>query len=241
MLDSTRESIFLRKWHTFWADPLASLSSKSKETVSRVLAAWGRQQLGRHGVLVGLREFVAKRPAAALPPDFADLWFLYRTVRRRQPRVIVEFGSGCSTVVLAQALADNRQAAHLYAVEAQVVWASATAQALPVHLRSWCTVEASPLVEAEWAGVHGFRHAHTPEVMPNLVYLDGPAFTAEHATICHLFAVDVLAMEESLPADFLLIIDGRQQQTLFLKQHLRRKYRFKARKLFRNQIFELVE
>lgn len=240
-MDSTRERIFLRKWPTFWAHPLESLSYKSKQTVHTLLAAWGLQRLERHGVLGGLMAFVVQRPHAALPPDFADCWFLYRTVRRRQPQVIIEFGSGCSTLVMAHALAENGHPAHLYAVESQEAWASATAQALPRHLRRWCTVEASPLVEAVYAGVRGFRHAHTPAVIPNLVYLDGPAFTAEHATIASLFAVDVLAMEESLPADFLLIIDGRQQQTRFLQQHLRRKYRFKARKLFRNQIFELVE
>lgn len=240
-MDSARANRLRRKWHTLWAAPLESMHDKSKQMVYGLLAAWGRHQLWRHRVLEGLMEFVAKRPPTAIPPDFADLWFLYRTVRRRQPQVIVEFGSGCSTVVLAQALADNRHAAHLYAVESQAVWASATAQALPGHLCSWCDVEASPLVEAEWDGVHGFRHAYTPAVRPNLVYLDGPAFTIEHGTICHLFAVDVLAMEESLPADFLLIIDGRKAQTLFLQQNLRRKYQFKARKLFRNHVFELVE
>jgi hypothetical protein len=241
MADSMRDSIVLHKWHTFLETPIGSICSKYRETVQELLAAWGKYQLQRYGVLESLRAFVTQRPAAALRPDFADLWFLYYTVRRRQPRAIVEFGSGCSTVVLAQALADNGHTAHLHAVETQKEWARVTEWALPSHLRPWCDVVVSPLVEADLDGVHGFRHAYMPAVAPNLVYLDGPGFTVEHTAIRHLFAVDVLAMEECMPADFLLIIDGRKHQTLFLQQHLRKKYQFKARKLFRNQVFERVE
>lgn len=69
----------------------------------------------------GYLDFLAKRPPDAIPPEPADLWYLYRLVRRTKPRMILEFGSGCSTVLLAQALFDNtkeseRQRGFLYSL-----------------------------------------------------------------------------------------------------------------------------
>ncbi len=117
----------------------------------QVQAAWARQRLADNDVLEVIRAFVAKRPPNALPPDYADLWFLYRQVKARKPKVVLEFGSGCSTVVLAQALYHiGREAAelrgHLYAVDGEAAWAESTAAALPRHSRTLCTVSYSPLL-----------------------------------------------------------------------------------------------
>jgi len=82
----------------------------------RTYRKWAKHQLERRGYL----EFIAHRPAHAYAPDFSDLWFLYKIVRRRKPTWILEFGSGCSTVILAQALWDNeresveKSSGHLY-------------------------------------------------------------------------------------------------------------------------------
>jgi hypothetical protein len=192
------------------------------------------------GVLDVLLAFLASRPANALPPNLSDLWFLYHTVTQRKPRIILEFGSGCSTAIMAQALWDNhRDASHgktsLYSVDADAYWATATARAMPVHLRNMCHITSSPLLKVEYAGVRGFRHASIPDVAANLVYLDGPALTSDRAV-----AIDVLDMEDRLPDDFYMVIDGRKKNTLFLQQHMKRQYRFKARRMFRNQIFELI-
>ena len=43
-------------------------------------------------------------PSGALHPNLIDLWFLYQTVRSGKPKIILEFGSCCPTI----ALADDR-------------------------------------------------------------------------------------------------------------------------------------
>ena len=56
---------------------------------------------------LGYLEFTTARPPGALAPQGGDLWFLYRLVRERKPQLVFELGSGCSTVILGQALYDN--------------------------------------------------------------------------------------------------------------------------------------
>jgi len=62
--------------------------------------SWAKRALLSRGYL----DFLEKRPPGSLPPEPDDLWYLYRLVRRQKPRTIVEFGSGCSTMFLAQAV-----------------------------------------------------------------------------------------------------------------------------------------
>jgi len=241
LVSSENYSVVKRKFHTFHNDPIGSIKAKAKDEVKWLLQSWGEYQLRQRGVADVLLAFLARRPSSALPPNFSDLWFLYSTVTQRKPRIILEFGSGCSTVVLAQALWDNQHnasqsEAYLYSVDADAYWATTTARAMPVHLRDMCKISSSPLLEVEYAGVRGFRHANVPDIAANLVYLDGPALTPDRAV-----AIDVLDMEDKFPDDFYLIIDGRKKNTVFLQQYMKRKYRFKARKMFHNQLFELMD
>lgn len=203
----------------------------------RWLCQWyGGYRLRQRGYL----DFLASRPPGAIFPDFADLWFLYKTVRRKRPNQILEFGSGFSTLVLAQAMWENQRHLlqsdlRLYSIEADAYWAQRTAELIPAHLRSLCEVWYSPLLEVEYEGTPAYRHAKIPDVVPDLIYLDGPALTPERQV-----AVDILDMEDKFRPGLSLIVDGRWTNTLFFRQHLKRRYVFKHRSIFRNSIFELV-
>jgi len=188
----------------------------------------------------GYLDFLTRRPPHALPPDFGDLLFLYQTVRSRRPRCVLEFGSGCSTVIIAQGLFDNESKPSgpcgcVYSLDADPYWAKVTTKTMPPHLRRFCVIRHTPVFEVKCFGTRAFRHAVVPYVAPNLIYLDGPALTPEIQV-----AVDVLDIEDRLPAGFYGIIDGRWANTLFLKRHLKRRYIFKHRWLFGNSTFALV-
>jgi|SRR5882724_1093895 len=233
--------IIKRKFDTFQRDPIGSTKNKARDQVHWLLSHWGKHKLHQRGALEALVDFLAIRPPSAIPPNFSDLWFLYKTVRWRNPNIILEFGSGCSTVILTQALYDNQRHSskshsYLYSVDADPYWAEVTARTLPTHLRKFCEISYSPLLEVEYQGIPGFRHANVPNVVPNLVYLDGPPLTPEREV-----AVDILYIEDKLPPDFYLIIDGRKNNTMFLKRNLKRRYSFKERKIFFNYIFQLGE
>jgi hypothetical protein len=185
--------------------------------------------------------FLLQRPDHALPPVFADLLFLYEAVRRRNPRFVLEFGSGCSTVIIAQALYDNHRrfsgvSGHLWSVDANEYWAEVTARTMPPHLRGFYDIWHTRLCEVEYDGTRAFRHSNVPEIAPDLLYLDGPMLTREVQV-----SVDVLDIENRFPAGFYGVIDGRWPNTLFLKRHLRRRYKFRHRWLFGNSTFELIQ
>lgn len=223
--------ILKRKWNTFRRDPLGSTIHRIRMLGDSCLALplrygdekWEEHQLRQRGYLA----LLASRPPHAFPPDCADLWFLYQTVRRRKPRTILEFGSGCSTVILAQALWENRQEAdgtsRLHSIESDPSWRDVTVHALPPHLQDICDVRYSPVREVDYEGTPAFRYVEISEsVRPDMVYLDGPPLTSERQV-----AIDLLDLEERFSEEFCLVVDGRWRNVLFLKRYFKRRYRIR--------------
>jgi hypothetical protein len=178
-----------------------------------------RRRLRSAGALTPLRAFCRARPRGALPPDYTDLWFLYREVRRRRPETLLEFGSGCSTVVLAFALRQNG-AGHLWSLESDKGWSAATTAALPDSLRPVVTLVHAPVREDD-RDVQGWSYTNRPAVAPDLVYLDGPALTRERKV-----AFDVLDLEPALRPGCVVIVDGRGENVRYLEARLTRPHSF---------------
>lgn len=221
--------ILKRKWNTFRHNPVGSAIHRIRMLLDWGVAfpvrygdeKWQERRLRERGYLA----LLASRPPEAFPPNCADLWFLYQTVRRRKPRTILEFGSGCSTVILAQALWENQQEAdgtsRLYSVESDPSWRDVTVRALPSHLQDICDVRYSPVREVDYEGTPAFRHVEIPErVKPDMVYLDGPPLTWERQV-----AIDLLDLEERFSPACCLVVDGRWRNVLFLKRYFKRRYR----------------
>src|SRR4029077_13970449 len=100
-------NVLTRKLVTFYDNPCRSVIEKITDGIPAAIRNHGRKKLGETAVIESIAEFHAKREVSAFGPDYGDLWFLYNKVRKRCPRTIIEFGSGISTVCLAQALFDN--------------------------------------------------------------------------------------------------------------------------------------
>jgi predicted O-methyltransferase YrrM len=86
--------------------------------------------------------------------------------------VLLEFGSGCSTLVLALALSRNG-VDHLWSVDSEEKWAATTESALPAELRSCVTIVRSPVAEDD-RDAPGLTHSRLPDVKPDFVFVDGP-------------------------------------------------------------------
>lgn len=195
----------------------------------QIYRRFGAVELGRRGYL----NFLRHRPPNSIRPDCADLWFLYRLVRKRRPRCVLEFGSGCSTVIMAYALRENGGGV-LYSVDADPYWAQVTKETLPTELQGIATITYSPVSEVEMYGVLGWRHVQIPDVEPDCLYLDGPALTPERRV-----AVDPLDLEDQFQPGFVMVVDGRPENANFLKRYFRRSYQIMHRKRFANTLFEL--
>jgi hypothetical protein len=200
--------------------------------------ALAKRRLARAGVLPVLARFAASQPAVAFAPDYCDLLFLYRSARQRKPKAVLEFGSGCSTVVLAHALwrnAADGSPGHLYSVDANQFWADATSKALPQHVSGLCSVMYSPVVETERFGVLGFSHERVPDIAPDFVYIDGPSLTPSRAA-----AFDVFDLEPKFQPGCVVIVDGRPLQARLLREHLQKTYVASERKSYFSYVFELT-
>jgi len=205
-----------------------------KEVRRRVLDQWARYQLARRGLL----RLLANRPPQAFGPDFSDMWFLYRAVRKQKPRCVLEFGSGCSTVMLAQALYENGSG-QMYSIDADPHWASVTDACLPTHLRSICRVMHCPVKVLGHSneGCPIIIHLDRPEVTPDFIYVDGPAHIDGSVNV---IGIDVLELEDRLPRNTCVVVDGRPKNTAYLRQHLQRRHQLRFRWPFGNCVFHLV-
>ena len=178
------------------------------------------------------------RPAEAYPCVPGDMLYLYKAVRDAQPEVILEFGSGCSTIMMSQALADNAQegkVGRLYSLDADTRWGQVTIDSMPDELVEWSDITLTEAIPSEFAGEPVWRYANIPGVVPDLIYLDGPALNKERKA-----AVDVLDMEMSLKPGSRLIVDGRIPNCKFLERHFQRNWRGKRNKLLKNRMYTLI-
>ncbi|HEV7372061.1 class I SAM-dependent methyltransferase [Arenibaculum sp.] len=191
-------------------------------TLVRSYRDW-QEERSRRSLLKALPPSVfANRPPDALDPDWYDLGFLYRSVRERGPTTVLEFGSGCSTAVIAQALVDNRTHARFVSLETSEHWAEVTRSSLsPEHARI-CTVVHAPPVESMHDGAAVWRHANLPDIAPDFVYLDGPPLTVERPV-----AVDLLDLEATMPSGCLVVVDGRRRNAEYLRDHFERSWSYR--------------
>jgi len=133
---------------------------------------------------------------------------------------VLEFGVGCSTLVIAEALRRNGTG-HLYSVDSDEFWCSLAKQEMPERLRQWCSMTYSPVYRSTLSSRSVLLHRDLPDVVPDLIYLDGPEFPPDIDV-----AADVLVMEPKLPNDFYIIIDGRWENSKFLTSNLKRAHKF---------------
>lgn len=221
---------------------MARPTTRLHRLARHVFQVWGRQYLAHVQALAPLHTFVAARTHDAHHPDYADLAYLWRQVVTRQPRRVLEYGSGCSTLILALALQRTGRPGDFLSLETDPVWAEQTLKALPSTVRHWCQVVVSPLVAAISGDVRGFAYAAQPhELVPDLIYLDGPGFTVAHAALQTYYAVDLLDLEPRLRVGCRLVIDGRAAQTAFLRQHLQRPWRYRRDQVMDRQVLTLGE
>lgn len=155
--------------------------------------------------------------------------------------MILEFGSGCSTVLLAQALLDNatesgEQGGFLYSLDVDEEWAQVTRSSMPERLKDFYEIRHAPVEIVNHRGTRVFRHQNVPELDIDMIYLDGPPLTPEIRV-----AIDPIDLEGLMRSEFVLCVDGRKENVRYLKQHLRRRYRIRANRIRNNPTFYLLD
>lgn len=206
-----------------------------RKTTCNAAIRWARWRMRNSG----LTALFANRPSDAIPPSGYDLWCLYRTVRRRFTASAVEYGAGCSTLVIAEALHRNG-VGHLVSFEANPRWAAQIERDIPPYLRSRITLVHSPIevIEIDGERCHRFRDP-LPHGAPDFVYLDGPHPLDIPGWAGPELAADPVIIEEKLAPHSQIMVDARLANVAFLKRHLKRNYRVWHHDIFKVTVFSL--
>lgn len=208
-----------------------------RKTYGSASIRWTRWQMQRQG----LNELFKLRPEDAKPPQSFDLWNLYSNVRKRWPNLTLEFGCGCSTLVMAEAMHRNG-GGKLIVLEADPRWIDASEKELPKHLKNTVEYRHAPLTKIEIDGEPCHVYANAPVGPIDLLYLDGPdpAHVPGWPVPGHPIAADPVKLEPQFSPRFRMIVDSRLANVAFLKRHLKRQYRSRTNKLFGTTNFDLV-
>jgi predicted O-methyltransferase YrrM len=182
-------------------------------------------------------------------PNFADLQFLYKLIIKKKISTILEFGSGYSTIVMAAALKLNsnyKKNNKIFTLETERKWANILKKKLKRYknakiIHSTC--------ETQLLGMslcHIYKDL--PNITPDLIYVDGPDPDSVKSKIFNLnfqkkiypISADILLYEYRLKPGAIIIVDGRANNVIFLKNNLKRTYKFQFQKLYNRSIFELL-
>ncbi len=159
--------------------------------------------LDKLGVLPLIEEFCATRPEKAMEPDYVDMYYVYSHILETRPKVVLELGSGVSTVVMAAALASNGEG-RLHSVDPEGEWAESTARCLPRSLKSWCEVTHSTREPIKIDGFDSSRFKTLPVKHADMIYLDGA-----HPRTFYAGAETIHGLRPGFKGGETILIDGR--------------------------------
>jgi hypothetical protein len=198
-------------------------------------------------------------------PEVDDLLRLHKLIRSRKPFTVLEFGTGYSTVMIADALKKNqtewdalpnkpkirnRFMFQLFSVDASKRWLDKTKETFPKHLVDLVHFWHSEVEIGTFNGQLCHYYKNIPDVVPEFIYLDGPdpqdvkgninglSFGCEERTV---MSGDLLLMESTFLPGMFILIDGRTNNARFLERNFSRKYKMKWNRKGDTTTFELVE
>lgn len=235
--------VLVRKWNTFRRDPATAIEHKFEIPLRWKLHGFWRTKLRIVGTLLlrradclrDINAFCSARPGGSYGPDFMDMWYLYKDIRARKPKVVVEFGSGVSTVVFALALEHNclegAESGILYSFESDVAWCESTSNSIPKRLRKFVQVKhASPVLSSLADGQAAWQYSTKEFEGPvDYVYVDGPPLTIDQDV-----SRDILDVEPCLTASARIVFDGRTSTKRTFLHYCQRRYVTRYRALWSN-------
>ncbi len=186
----------------------------------------------------------------ALGPIREDLQRLYDLVVARNCFTVLEFGCGYSTYVIAEALLENKERFEaledkptvrnsnmfkLFSVDTSKAWLSEVRVNKPKYLKDIINLKHSPagmmIVNYDITSAY----ANLPNIVPDLIYLDGPDPAQVEGSINGLsfkckertpVASDILLMESTLLPGTAILVDGRTNNARFLRRNLQRRWSY---------------
>ena len=199
-----------------------------------------------------------KRP---LPLEYPDLCRLHWLILARRVFNTLEFGSGFSTVFIADAkfilknyfgTVENircEKQFHIYSIGEDKNFLDITKKRLLKEHKSHVSLILSKVKVIKYEGKFALKHENVPNISPDLIYLDGPSLFSVKKSMGFSFnnisrvpmSADILLIEFFLEPGTFIVVDGRGANAEFLRYYLKRKWKYFYDKKGDCHYFELME
>lgn len=196
-----------------------------------------------------LKRTVTEFEETPYEPEYADLCRLHYLALSRRCINILEFGSGFSTAILADAMRilhsnfrgfakENIRAEnpfHVFSIEEEQRFVEITQKRLGKELSKFATVSRSSVDITLHDNRVATFYSKLPNISPDFIYLDGPSQFGNTSEIRGLsfnsvarmpMSADILSFEFFLEPGTLILIDGRTANARFLKTYLKREWKY---------------
>lgn len=164
-----------------------------------------------------------------LPPDYPDLYNLFRLAMKIKPNVSLELGSGYSTLVFAEALkriserdTGDEERIH-YSLEQDEKYLGLIKDYLDLEHSKYVRFLKTDLIIKEVAKEKVSICSNFPNISINLFYED----RTDHKK--YPIAGDALLIEDAMPSNYTICVDGMRPTVDFFKRKLKRKYVISSR------------
>jgi hypothetical protein len=181
------------------------------------------------------------------PPDWNDLVRLHKLIRSRKIMTIVEFGTGYSTLVMADAIEKNakdyslfvkdnirrKHAFELHVIEADGPWLEIASERIPNFLKPFVKFKQSNVVMTQYQGQICTVYEELPNVTPDFIYIDGPDQFNVNNKIFGIstndpdrvpMSGDLLFIENFLLPGTIVQFDGRVLNARFVLNNIKRNW-----------------
>ncbi len=182
-------------------------------------------------------------------PEIIDLARVYDMIDKNKPFTVLEFGVGYSTIVIAKALYENKKKFNkkniekirnskmfkVFSVDASKKWIEETKKNLPNYLKEFVEFHHSE-VEVKLINnqvCHVYKSI--PDINPEFIYLDGPHPLDPSGKVNNIsfkclertpISADIIYLESTLLPGTKILVDGRVNNVRFLRNNLKRKYKY---------------
>ena len=194
--------------------------------------------------------------------ELDDLCRLHWIVLSRKVLTTLEFGSGFSTIFIADAcfilsfyykeITDKirvEKKFHVFSLDESSKFLKITKKRIPQILTKHITLTQSKVKITEYQNKFTTIYSKKPDVSPDLIYLDGPSTYIKKRLKGFSFnnisrfpmSADILYIEYFLEPGTFIIVDGRTANARFLKDHLKRKWKYYHDRPGDCHYFELME
>ena len=179
--------------------------------------------------------------------ELSDLSRLHWLVLSRKALNTLEYGSGFSTIFIADACyilsryfknslknVRVKKKFHIYSLEESRKYLQITKKRTPKILSNYLSLIHSNIKLTEYNSRFVTNYSKIPDISPDLIYLDGPStfvntrlkgFSINNISRFPMSS-DLLHFEYFLEPGTFIVVDGRTANARFLKDHFKRKWKY---------------